>query len=264
MMKKGKFALSLAAIAVIAFAFVVLRQPLAVLLICGFALLAEKDEWLNRQTIQALLLLIVYYLADLVMGWIFGGLATFFGWVKLFKVASVMATIGSVVGTLLYLALVVFSVIAIIKLLGGKDAGLPVISKIASGDFVIKAKPQPASPVQPQYAAPLQPAPPVHPQYAAPQPVAPVQPQYEAPQPAPAPVQQQYEAPQPAPAPVQQQYTAPAPAPMQEQQAAAPVAEESPAPVQADPVPNARFCSNCGAPMYEGAIFCAECGTKVE
>lgn len=237
MMKKGKFALSLAAIAVIAFAFVVLRQPLAVLLICGFALLAEKDEWLNRQTIQALLLMIVYYLADLVMGWIFGGLATFFGWVKLFKVASVMATIGSVVGTLLYLALVVFSVIAILKLLGGKDAGLPVISKIASGDFVIKAKTVPAPPVQPQYAAP-------------PQPVVPPQPQYAAPQ--------------PAPAPVQQQYAAPIPAPMQEQQAATPVLEESPAPVQPDPLPGARFCSNCGAPMYEGAIFCAECGTKVE
>ena len=252
MMKKGKFALSLAAIAVIAFAFVVLRQPLAVLLICGFALLAEKDEWLNRQTIQALLLMIVYYLADLVMGWIFGGLATFFGWVKLFKVASVMATIGSVVGTLLYLALVVFSVIAIIKLLGGKDAGLPVISKIASGDFVIKAKTVPAPPVQPQYAAPPQPAPaPVQPQYAAPpQPVVPPQPQYAAPQ--------------PAPAPVQQQYAAPIPAPMQEQQAATPVLEESPAPVQPDPLPGARFCSNCGAPMYEGAIFCAECGTKVE
>ena len=201
-MKKGKFGLSPAAIAVIAFIFVLLRQPIAVLLICGFALLAEKDEWLNRQTIQALLLMIAYYVADLIQGWIFGGLATFFGWVKLFKVASVMATISSIVGTILYLALAVFSVIAIIKLLGGKDAGLPLISQIASGDFVIKEKRRPA------------------------------------------------------PAPVQPQYAAPAPPP-------APVVEEAPAPVPAAPAPSTSFCANCGAPMHEGAVFCAECGTKV-
>ncbi|NLV98679.1 MAG: zinc ribbon domain-containing protein [Clostridiaceae bacterium] len=233
-MKKGKFGLSPAAIAVIAFIFVLLRQPIAVLLICGFALLAEKDEWLNRQTIQALLLMIAYYVADLIQGWIFGGLATFFGWVKLFKVASVMATISSIVGTILYLALAVFSVIAIIKLLGGKDAGLPLISQIASGDFVIKEKRRPApAPVQPQYAAP-----------APPQESAPVQPQYAAP------------APPQEPAPVQQQYAAPVPPP-------APVVEEAPAPVPAAPAPSTSFCANCGAPMHEGAVFCAECGTKV-
>ena len=233
-MKKGKFGLSPAAIAVIAFIFVLLRQPIAVLLICGFALLAEKDEWLNRQTIQALLLMIAYYVADLIQGWIFGGLATFFGWVKLFKVASVMATISSIVGTILYLALAVFSVIAIIKLLGGKDAGLPLISQIASGDFVIKEKRRPApAPVQPQYAAP-----------APPQESAPAQPQYAAP------------APPQEPAPVQQQYAAPVPPP-------APVVEEAPAPVPAAPAPSTSFCANCGAPMHEGAVFCAECGTKV-
>ena len=233
-MKKGKFGLSPAAIAVIAFIFVLLRQPIAVLLICGFALLAEKDEWLNRQTIQALLLMIAYYVADLIQGWIFGGLATFFGWVKLFKVASVMATISSIVGTILYLALAVFSVIAIIKLLGGKDAGLPLISQIASGDFVIKEKRRPApAPVQPQYAAP-----------APPQESAPVQQQYAAP------------APPQEPAPVQQQYAAPVPPP-------APVVEEAPAPVPAAPAPSTSFCANCGAPLHEGAVFCAECGTKV-
>ena len=260
-MKKGKFGLSLTAIAVIAFAFVVLRQPIAVLLVCGFALLAEKDEWLNRQTIQALLLMIVYYLADLVIGWIFGGLATFFGWVKLFRVASVMGTIGSIVGTLLYLALAVFSVIAILNLLRGKDAGLPMISKIAGGDFVIKAKPKPApapvpAPVQTAYPAG---PPPVQEQYVAPpQPVPPVQEQYVAPpQPAP-PVQEQYVAPpQPVP-PVQEQYVVPP-------QPAPPVQEQHVAPPQpAVPLPSVKLCSNCSTPLHEDALFCAECGTRVE
>ena len=48
-MKKGKFGLNLAAVAVIAFGFSALRQPQSVLLVAGFALLAEKDEWLNRR-----------------------------------------------------------------------------------------------------------------------------------------------------------------------------------------------------------------------
>ena len=70
-MTKGKFGLSLSAIAVIAFAFAALRQPTVVLLICGFALLAEKDEWLNKQTMQALLATIIYYLVILVTDWLF-------------------------------------------------------------------------------------------------------------------------------------------------------------------------------------------------
>ena len=62
-MKKGRFGVSLTAIAAIAFLFTALRQPQSVLLVAGFALLAEKDEWLNRQVLQALLLTIAYYLA---------------------------------------------------------------------------------------------------------------------------------------------------------------------------------------------------------
>ena len=83
-MTKGKFGLSPTAVAVIAFGFCALRQPQSVLLVAGFALLAEKDEWLNRQALQALLLAIAYYLAELVTGWICGGLAWLFGWVSLY------------------------------------------------------------------------------------------------------------------------------------------------------------------------------------
>lgn len=75
-MTKGKFGLSLAAIAVIAFVFTALRQPQSVLLIAGFALLAEKDEWLNKQSMQALLLTVTYYLAALAADW---GLAAWAG-----------------------------------------------------------------------------------------------------------------------------------------------------------------------------------------
>jgi len=170
-MTKGKFGLSLAAVAVIAFAFCALRQPQSVLLVAGFALLAEKDEWLNRQTLQALLLTIAYYLAELVTGWIFGGLARLFGWVKLYGAADAMSTAGSFLGDVFYLALIVFSVLAVLRVLRGKDAGLPFISKMTDEDIAAAIKPKTgtttasaqtappvqAAPSQTQYAPPAQP-----------------------------------------------------------------------------------------------------------
>lgn len=141
-MTKGKFGLSLAAVAVIAFGFSALRQPQSVLLVVGFALLAEKDAWLNKQAMQALLLTITYYLAELVTGWVFGGLARLFGWVKLYGAAGAMGAAGSFVSGALYLALIVFSALSVLRVLRGKDAGLPWLSKLAGGDFTATIKPK--------------------------------------------------------------------------------------------------------------------------
>lgn len=267
-MKKGKFGLSLSAIGVIAFAFVVFRQPTAVLLVCGFALLAEKDKWLNRQVLQALFLTIAYFLAELVLNLIFGGLAQFFGWVKLYGASSAMNTVNSIFGSILYLALIVFSVLAVINLLREKDANLPLISKMAAGDFKssAKAKSKAAAPAQAsypgdamQYQTQYTPAQPARPEQAA----APVQTQYTPPVQPTQPAQ-----PEQAPEPVQTQSAVPQPA--------EPVAAQ-PIPTQAAPsdqVPAnaaqaadpsaARVCPACSAPLRENAIYCSECGTKVE
>jgi len=134
-MTKGKYSLSLTAVAVIAFGFAVLRQPQSVLLVVGFALLAMRDEWLNRQAMQALLLTIVYYLAVLITDWIFTGLSKSFGWVELYSASSAMSTAGSFIGGALYLTLIVFSVLAILRVLRGKEAGLPYIEKLACRGF---------------------------------------------------------------------------------------------------------------------------------
>lgn len=174
-MTKGKFGLSLAAVAVIAFGFAALRQPQSVLLVVGFALLAEKDEWLNRQAMQALLLTIAYYLAELVTGWVFGGLARLFGLVNLYGAASAMSTVDSFVDDVLYLALIVFSVLAVVRVLRSKDAGLQFLSKMADGGIAAALKPKTrtaeasaqtappvqAAPVGAQYAPPVQPSAPI-------------------------------------------------------------------------------------------------------
>lgn len=167
-MTKGKFGLSLAAVAVIAFGFTALRQPQSVLLVVGFALLAEKDEWLNRQAMQALLLTIAYYLAELVTGWVFGGLARLFGLVNLYGAASAMSTVDSFVGDVLYLALIVFSVLSVLRVLRGRDAGLPWLSKLAGGDFAAAIKPKPRTAAASVQTAPPAPSAPVEAQYAPP------------------------------------------------------------------------------------------------
>lgn len=160
-MTKGKFGISTTAVAVIAFAFAALRQPMAVLLICGFALLAERDEWLNKQTLQSLLLTVTYYLTISVIGWVFGGLSRFFNWVEVYKASSAMNNVNSVVGDIIYIAFIALCVFAILRVLRGKDAGLPFLSKMSGGDlteiFSQKAKAQtaPAGYAPPQTAAPV-------------------------------------------------------------------------------------------------------------
>lgn len=159
---KGKFGLSLAAVSVVAFGFAVLQQPQSVLLVVGFALLAEKDEWLNRQALQALLLTIGYYMVTLISGLVFGGLAQFFRWVGIYRAASALNTVNTVVGGLLYIVLVVFAVLAILRVLRGKDAGLPFLAKMVGGDFEgalqksPKTKSAPISTEQPPVQAPVQ------------------------------------------------------------------------------------------------------------
>lgn len=55
-MRKGKLGLVLCLYPILAFACVIVSQPLLCALIFAFVLLAERDEWTGRQTLQALIL----------------------------------------------------------------------------------------------------------------------------------------------------------------------------------------------------------------
>lgn len=90
---------------------------------------------------------------------------------KLYDAANAMSTVGSFVGNVLYLALIVFTVLAVLRVLRGKDAELPFLSKMADGDIAAALKsrtraaeasaqtppPVQAVPTQTQYAPPAQP-----------------------------------------------------------------------------------------------------------
>lgn len=133
-MEKGRFGISVTVIAVIAFVFGLLRQPQSVLLVVGFALLAEKNEWLNKQVMQSLLLTLTYYAAILVLDWILGGISRSFAFLEFYNASGAISKLHSFIGGFLYIALIILSVMAILNVLKGKDAGLPYFSKfVASG-----------------------------------------------------------------------------------------------------------------------------------
>lgn len=156
MTSKGKYGLPLTAIAALAFGFCALRQPLAVLLIAGFALLAEGDQWLNRQAVQAVLLAVTYAIAALVNGWVFGGLARLFGEISFYRAQDAMLSVDALLDTLLYVGLIVLCLLAIVRVLRGQDAALPLLTKMADGDFTAafakKTMAPPAVPATPMQA----------------------------------------------------------------------------------------------------------------
>lgn len=53
-MRKGKLGVVVCLYPILGFVCVILNQPLLCALIFGFVLVAERDEWAGRQTLQAL------------------------------------------------------------------------------------------------------------------------------------------------------------------------------------------------------------------
>lgn len=134
-MKKGKFGIVLSFYAVLAFILVILKQPLLCALVTGFAIFAEKDEWAGRQTLQALLLsLLVTFVSD-VLVWVADIISIPF-------LSGLFSTVFSVLSVLVYLAAIVFSILAVIKVLRGEDAGIPGISELAYKAYGV-ARPKP-------------------------------------------------------------------------------------------------------------------------
>lgn len=187
-METKQFGIKAPLLAFLAFLLAAFTNPLAVLLVVGLAVLAYKDEWLNKQVLQALLLSIVLYLTCAVCDWVFGGFSTFLGWVSAFGAANVFAVINRSLQDVFGVIVILVCVFSAFKVLRGNDANLPVLAKLASqAPDAFAPKPAPA---QYQYQAPVAPAAP------APAPQAPAASQAPASQ---APASQAVSAPQTAP-----------------------------------------------------------------
>lgn len=151
-MEKGKFGIRMAFYAVLAFILVIFGYSTALFLLAGVVMFVEKDEWASRQVIQAICLLLTSAAIS-----VFFGLFSFVYAIPI--IGSIWGTLVSVVESLVDIAILVFVIIALVKVAKGKEAGVPLADKFAYWAYgKVVAKPQPvAQPMQqPMQQAPVQ------------------------------------------------------------------------------------------------------------
>jgi hypothetical protein len=159
-MTKGKYGLSMIAVAILAFVLAFFGFLEALILFLAFALILEKDQWLSRQVFQAFYLRLAYSVLLTVIGWFFTAINAFFGLFDAYRIINAFNGIHNVIRFLLHIGLFVMALVAVLKLAKGNDAGLPFISNLVDATFGLikkKTKPQPQS--QTAYQQPVTPAP---------------------------------------------------------------------------------------------------------
>lgn len=155
-MRKGKLGVVVCLYPILGFVCVILNQPLLCALIFGFVLVAERDEWAGRQTLQALgLSAIAVVLRELLVY----SVNLFPVYIDFFHFLS---TAFGTLSALVYLAAIITSMVAITRVMKDQEASLPGLDRLAYRAYG-KQKPRPMpgqySPpygVQPPYAHPYQ------------------------------------------------------------------------------------------------------------
>lgn len=127
-MQKGKYGIYLWFYAALAFILAILGQTLLCGLLLGFVLIAERDEWLTRQAIQAFCLCFVSAIVNVVLG-ILDPLE------RIPFVGGVFTTIFGVISGVVGLLVLIFSIIALVNVCKGKDAGVPLARNFANRAF---------------------------------------------------------------------------------------------------------------------------------
>jgi len=138
-MTKGKYGIYLWFYAFLAFVLVALGQTTLCALLLGFVIVAENNEWLTKQVIQAFSLSLVATVLNRVIDWIGTTLNNLLGGLH-HMVGNIISVVFDAFGglvTLLVLALVVWAIIKVVK---EKDAKLPGLSILANKAFDIAKK----------------------------------------------------------------------------------------------------------------------------
>lgn len=135
-MKKGVSGVALNHLAALGFILCILDQPLLGGILMFIAIYVEKDEWLGRQTMQALLLNLFVRLID--SSFVNLSYSIDPEWNSLY---DAMWTLSIVMSVACFIVIVVFSLIAILNVLKGRDASVPILSG-ASYKLYGKIKPQ--------------------------------------------------------------------------------------------------------------------------
>ena len=121
------------------FACVILNQPLLCAAVFALALIAERDPWTGRQTLQAFALSAATAILRKVLTFVihlFPGDYYSWGVLRYFSVA-----LGAL-SALVYLLAIVVSVLAITRVMKDREADLPLLSDLAYWAFGLR-KPRP-------------------------------------------------------------------------------------------------------------------------
>lgn len=147
-MQKGKFGFYLWLYPFISLWTILTGSPLGCLLIAGFVIAVEQDEWTIKQCLQALMFSFYWSIYDVAMGYA--------------KQIPVAGFIFSIIDFIVWLVLIILvMVIGLSRLKKGREMGLPgkgIVNR-AYGyiqQYIQQPQPQYQAPSQPQYQQPVQ------------------------------------------------------------------------------------------------------------
>lgn len=124
-MEKGQIGIRLSFYAVAAFLFAMVGSSTLTLLVAGAAIIIEKNVWLTRQVIQAVMLGFFPSFISLFVGWLM-----FLG--RIPGVYTAMSWIDAIVTLGTSITVFVFGILAIGRLKNGGEAKVPVAAGIAN------------------------------------------------------------------------------------------------------------------------------------
>ncbi|MDR1766434.1 MAG: hypothetical protein LBR77_10270 [Lachnospiraceae bacterium] len=125
MIRKGATNLNICFVAVFAFILTWIGEPLLSGLLIGYAVLVEKDNWLIDQTVQAFFLGFVVSAVSLVLR---GALYPF---TLIPYIGAAFSMLFDIIISILRILVLVFIIISAVNVSKGKDANVPVISKLS-------------------------------------------------------------------------------------------------------------------------------------
>ena len=129
-MRKGVIGFDIWFYGVVALLLAVCRQPLVLGGLMAFVLLVEKDEWLNRQVMQALLLCLGGMALSLLVNWVTGIL-----WIVPFFGGLLHAGVVTLINALVQLLMVLFAFRAADRMHKGLDSDIPFAAAFVNRMF---------------------------------------------------------------------------------------------------------------------------------
>lgn len=129
-MKNGQYGLNPISIAIIAFVIGFFGFLEVLILVVAFAVMAEKDKWLTMQTLKALFLRLSYSIISIILGWVFNGFQAVLNTFDAYEAMKTLSSIQTFINGILYVALFIIVILAVLNLLKGKDVRIIYISEM--------------------------------------------------------------------------------------------------------------------------------------